>query len=80
MNRKYPDNPNGQGNPEAYKNAGEHGSHIIVASEPSTYKREQWNLLPKNHFLSVDKDCRVEVMPMAIPAELMVQARATHHA
>ena len=53
MNRKYPDHPDGKENPLARKKAHEHGSHVIVASEPSTYKQKEWNLIEKNHCILV---------------------------
>jgi len=80
LNRKYPDRPDGQVNPVAYKEPREHGSHVIVASEPSTYKREQWTLIPKNHCLLVDKDGTVEVFPIDVSAKLMAKATTTQHA
>ena len=57
LNRKYPDVPSGAyvrgvsdvGRPEA-----EHGRHVIVASEPSTYRDEDWEFIPKNSMLAVD--------------------------
>jgi len=56
LNRKYPDHPDGMENPAAYKKAHEHGKHIIVASEPSTYKKEEWELIGKNQALGVDAE------------------------
>jgi glutamine amidotransferase len=40
-------------NPHAQKNAGEHGSHFIVGSEPTTYKDAEWTLVEKNRVLIV---------------------------
>jgi glutamine amidotransferase len=77
LNRKYPDHPDGLENPWAYKDSEEHGSHVIVASEPTTYKKEQWNLIPKNHSLAVGKDGQVEVTPIEVPQQLMATARST---
>lgn len=67
LNRKYPDVASGiyvpgvsdRGLPEA-----DHGKHVIVASEPSTYKDEDWELLPKNSILAVDEkgNARVEMV------------------
>ncbi|KAJ6629926.1 nucleophile aminohydrolase [Mycena sp. CBHHK59/15] len=57
LNRKYPDHPDeGIDNAFAVKTVEEHGKHIIVASEPSTYKDEDWNLIEKNQGISVDVD------------------------
>jgi len=61
MNRKYPDHPDGIENTSAYKKPSEHGSHVIVASEPSTYKAKEWTLIEKNHCLMVEKDGSVKV-------------------
>ncbi|KAI9822653.1 MAG: hypothetical protein M1827_000372 [Pycnora praestabilis] len=58
LNRKYPDHPDaGVENPGATREPSEHGSHVIVASEPSTYKDKEWDLIPKNHYVAVEKGC-----------------------
>jgi glutamine amidotransferase len=62
LNRKFPDHPDGK----EVKNTSirathEHGKHVIVASEPSTYKAEDWHLVPANSFVLVDKDLNVVV-------------------
>lgn len=57
LNRKYPDTADGraEGNARAWKQAEEHGKHVIVASEPSTYKEDaDWELIGKNHWVKVD--------------------------
>jgi glutamine amidotransferase len=41
-------------NSRASKDAGEHGRHIIVASEPTTYKDAEWTLVEKNTVLLVN--------------------------
>lgn len=53
LNRKYPDNPEGVEQPGrvALKAVEEHGKHIIVASEPSTYVKEDWELIGKNQYV-----------------------------
>ena len=60
LNRKYPDHPDGielsKQNRESRRDADEHGDHVIVASEPSTYKEEDWTLIGKNQALLVDTD------------------------
>ncbi len=53
----------------AYKKAEEHGSHAIVASEPSTYKPKEWVLIEKNYCLMVEKDCSVKVEQIQPPQE-----------
>lgn len=68
LNRKFPDHPDGKEcpngpakagkeggyNPRAQKDAGEHRKHVIVASEPTTYKSKEWTLIEKNQALIVD--------------------------
>lgn len=60
LNSKFPDHPDGLTNSNAVKGAEEHGEHIIVASEPSTYKAAEWNLIEKNHCLLYDGTLRLE--------------------
>lgn len=43
-------------NPYMTKKAGEHGKHVIVASEPTTYKKCEWNLMEKNRAILVEAD------------------------
>lgn len=79
LNRKYPDNPSGAANPNASKKASEHGKHVIIASEPTTYKAEEWILIEKNHALLVDAqgDCTVEKVEM--PDSLLALAATGRH-
>lgn len=63
LNRKYPDNPDGAktvgreiGIPEE-----RHGKHLIVASEPSTYREEDWELIGKNQILIAGPDGVFEI-------------------
>jgi glutamine amidotransferase len=61
LNRKYPDHPDGLQVARStasgqIKNAEQHGSHVIVASEPSTYRDHDWLLMGKNQCLMVDTD------------------------
>ena len=62
LNRKFPDHPDGK---EVKNNAmratHEHGKHAIVASEPNTYKTEEWHLVPPNSFVLIGKDLNVEI-------------------
>jgi glutamine amidotransferase len=53
LNRKYPDNPDGIAGPQRYTGIPEerHGTHLIVASEPSTYQESDWDLIGRNQFL-----------------------------
>jgi glutamine amidotransferase len=76
MNRKYPDHPDGKENTTAYKDPKEHGKHVIVASEPSTYKEKEWELIPKNHCIFVEKDGRIELEAIPYPEEYNAVASA----
>jgi len=53
-------------NPHAKKNANEHGSHVIVASEPTTYKDAEWTLIEKNRVVLVSEDGSINVQEIAI--------------
>ena len=50
LNRKYPDHADGIDTPGELKGLAveDHGKHLIVASEPSTYRAEDWVLVGKN--------------------------------
>ena len=39
----------------------EHGAHVIIASEPSTYKDDDWTLIEKNQAVLVDTSGKMEV-------------------
>ncbi|KAK5705975.1 hypothetical protein LTR17_021186 [Elasticomyces elasticus] len=56
LNRKYPDHPDGKDVPGRMegRDVGEHGKHLIVASEPSTYIAEDWVLVGKNQVILAD--------------------------
>lgn len=59
LNRKYPDHPNadtGRSYGEASMKPEDHSAHVIVSSEPTTYKTEDWELIEKNSFLVMDID------------------------
>ena len=79
LNRKYPDHPNGDENTTAYLNKEDHGRHIIVASEPTTYKDEEWNLIPKDHCCMVGKDGLHQIVKLELAPEHMAQAVTTQH-
>lgn len=53
----------------AVKRPEEHGSHVIVASEPSTYKPKEWTLIEKNHCLMVEKDGKAQVEKLEFPQD-----------
>ena len=63
MNRRYPDLADGGTNEQADKKEEEHKSHVIVASEPTTYKDEQWALIEKNTVLCVEANTKVHFKP-----------------
>lgn len=64
LNRKYPGNPDkveGGSQKSECKDADDHGNHVIVASEPSTYEDKDWILIGKNQCLMVGRDGRPEI-------------------
>jgi glutamine amidotransferase len=69
LNRKYPDCADGDEFCEAAKNAEEHGAHLIVASEPTTYKEEEWHIIAKNSVVWFTKGGEVSVEKMAYKKE-----------
>ncbi|KAI9740114.1 MAG: hypothetical protein M1818_004865 [Claussenomyces sp. TS43310] len=48
-------------NPHAQKEACEHGRHVIVSSEPTTYKDKEWTLIEKNVAVMVGSDGSVNM-------------------
>ena len=77
MNRKYPGSAQGEENPRAKKGAEEHGSHVIVASEPTTYDVGEWNVIEKNCCLMVDKHGKVVHEALEYPKEWDAPAAST---
>ncbi|KAK4502025.1 hypothetical protein PRZ48_007836 [Zasmidium cellare] len=63
LNRKYPDHPDGANVPNRDFGIPEerHGRHLIIASEPSTYKESDWELFGKNQFLIAGPDGPFEI-------------------
>ncbi|GJJ14815.1 hypothetical protein Clacol_009083 [Clathrus columnatus] len=68
LNRKFPGHPDGEdeifvdhftGKTHGEQCERDHGTHVIVASEPTTYKLEEWTLVEKNSFLIVDSEGNV---------------------
>eukprot|EP01027_Heterolobosea_sp_BB2_P005569 GEZU01008498.1.p1 GENE.GEZU01008498.1~~GEZU01008498.1.p1 ORF type:complete len:293 (+),score=40.87 GEZU01008498.1:562-1440(+) len=39
-------------------------SLVIIGSEPLTFNREEWTLIPANHMMIVDKNLRIECRPL----------------
>ncbi len=79
LNRKYPDNHNGTPNNNAVKRPHEHGDHVIVGSEPTTYKPEEWHTIPKNSAVLVHTTGRLTIEKMDATEELMVMERSEIH-
>ena len=77
LNRKYPDSPMGGKNPLACKDSCEHGTHIIVASEPSTYDEKQWHVIEKNCCLMVNRNGEVIHEPLQYSKEWDAPAAST---
>ena len=67
LNRKYPDNPDGTHSTTRFsgKAVEDHGKHIIIASEPSTYKEDDWHLIPRNSLVTASEEHGVEIQPIA---------------
>jgi len=62
LNRKYPGHPNGANLESVGKvqfKEEEHGDHLIVASEPSTYDQKHWELVGKNECVYVGTDMKL---------------------
>ncbi|EPQ55725.1 N-terminal nucleophile aminohydrolase [Gloeophyllum trabeum ATCC 11539] len=67
LNRKYPGHPDKEVNNVANrKKAEEHGDHVIVASEPTTYQKHQWELIQKNECIMVGTDMVVKKAPVNV--------------
>jgi glutamine amidotransferase len=80
LNSKYPDHPDaGVDNPNPSKSAAEHGKHVIVASEPSTYKIEEWKVIEKNHAVLVDREGNCTELKVDMPKEFLASAATGKH-
>jgi glutamine amidotransferase len=71
LNRKFPGHPDSLVQDAAAQGAGgraadEHGRHVIVASEPTTFKKEEWHLIGKNQCVMVGKDMEVVLAPVDV--------------
>jgi glutamine amidotransferase len=69
LNRKYPDCADGEENVGVCRMPGEHGAHLIVASEPTTYKDEEWHLVAKNNCLSFSKGGSLKIEKLVYEKE-----------
>ena len=56
-------------NPHAKKDAGEYGTHFIVASEPTTYKDAEWTLVGKNKVLLVGSGALIGLEEVGYPGD-----------
>lgn len=68
LNRKYPGHPDREGDNGAQNlfEPQEHGDHVIVCSEPSTFKSSDWHLIAKNECLLVGADLVVHRHPVGV--------------
>lgn len=57
-------------NPHATRGAEEHGKHVIVASEPTTFAENEWSLIPRNSAIIVDGKGGVDIQPIPYDAQL----------
>lgn len=76
LNRQFPDHPDGpkdrpgtlngteRHNPNSFRKPADHGQHVIVASEPTTYKKSDWTLVEKNHLILVEGTSDAMIMKM----------------
>jgi glutamine amidotransferase len=79
LNHKYPDNADGSENRSASRKAKDHGAHVIVASEPTTYNAKEWELIEKNHAALVDEDGSVKVEPIEVDEKYLATVMSTSH-
>lgn len=77
LNRKYPDHPDRKENKAACKPEHEHGVHMIIASEPTTYKVKQWNVIDKNHAVLVSSDGKYSIESLDLADEHFATAKTT---
>lgn len=73
LNRCFEDHPDSQEKGQAraqysanLREADEHGRHVIVSSEPITYKEQDWILVEKNECLMVDEHQNVVREPVHV--------------
>ena len=51
-------------------------THVIVASEPSTYNSKEWDLIEKNHCLMVETDGKAQLEKLEYPLECKLCLRS----
>ncbi|PNS21135.1 hypothetical protein CAC42_3473 [Sphaceloma murrayae] len=72
LNSKFPGHPNGeeeQAGEGQRRGEGEHGRHVIVASEPYTFKEDEWTLMGKNQVLMVGQEGVMEIKRIVVERE-----------
>lgn len=65
LDRQYQDEADGPAHDSTKpdrKRKEQHAKHVVVCSEPCTYRREAWHLLPKNTMLSYGKSKQVALV------------------
>jgi len=78
LNKKYPNHPDGKHKSMGTKPPKEHGNHVIIASEPTTYEAEQWNLIPKNHCILYEPNGELVIDALEMPEERLAKANDTY--
>ncbi|PCH40356.1 N-terminal nucleophile aminohydrolase [Wolfiporia cocos MD-104 SS10] len=67
LNRKYPGHPDGdRSSDRSVRDESEHGAHVIIASEPSTYREQDWELIGKNECIMVNADMELNYAPVDV--------------
>lgn len=68
LNRKFPGHPDREDTvgSESMKETQEHGDHVIVCSEPTTYDTSEWELIEKNECLMVGPDMTIARLPLYV--------------
>ncbi|TCD62098.1 hypothetical protein EIP91_007473 [Steccherinum ochraceum] len=68
LNRKFPGHPDREGDngSQNLKATQEHGDHVIVCSEPTTYTPSDWELIKKNECIMVGPDLVVQRIPLDV--------------
>ncbi|KAL7279736.1 hypothetical protein ACG7TL_006143 [Trametes sanguinea] len=69
LNRKFPGHPDLEGVDNGAQNLkaeDEHGDHVIIASEPTTYRKSDWELIPKNQCIMVGRAMVIRREPVDV--------------
>ena len=68
LNRKFPGHPDREGD-NGLRNlraVQEHGDHVIVCSEPTTYRKSEWELINKNECIMVGPNMDLQRVPVDV--------------